>query len=62
MSLSLLSSLLVKSPGPDEDSGDAPPSDVTDDDEDELAGAIESWFEKGDEYDRRYGGVDRRAS
>lgn len=39
----------------------APPDIVIEEDED-LAGAIESWFEKGEEYDRRYGGADNHAS
>jgi hypothetical protein len=30
--------------------------------DDDLAGAIESWFERGEEYDRRHGGADGRAS
>lgn len=38
----------------------APPDIVVEEDED-LAGAIESWFEKGEEYDRRYGDVDSHA-
>ena len=61
MSPKALSSLLA---GPEDGATEreqtVPPDIVIEEDED-LDGAIESWFEKGEEYDRRYGGVNSHA-
>ncbi|MBW2277496.1 MAG: hypothetical protein JRF63_08395 [Deltaproteobacteria bacterium] len=58
MSLSALRSLLAELEGPEEDAEEASRPDIVVEQDDDLAGAIESWFEKGDEVDRRYGDVD----
>jgi len=58
MSLRALRSLLAGFSGPAEDADDGSAPDIVVEEDDDLAGAIESWFEKGDEYDRRYGDVD----
>jgi hypothetical protein len=58
MSNDALDSFLARSTGPDEDRDDASIPNLVVEEDDDLAGAIESWFEKGDDFDRRYDRVD----
>jgi len=62
MSLSALRRLFDRSAGPGKGDDDDLAADIVIEEDEDLAGAIESWFEKGDEFDRRYGGVDSHAN
>lgn len=62
MSLFALRSLFDGSAGPENDDDEKSVPDIVIEEDEDLAGAIESWFEKGDEVDRRYGDVDSHPS
>jgi hypothetical protein len=61
MSLFALRSLFDGSTGPENGDEEKPEPDIVIEEDEDLAGAIESWFEKGDEFDRRHGGFDSHA-